>query len=318
MLPGNTYRGIAFGLLAYGFYCSSDSAIKAIGHSLSIYQIAFFGGFLSLPLVLLVKPRGMPLTHMFRVNRWWLILMRGVTGMCAGLLGTIAFQNLPFAEAYCILFLAPSFSVVWSKLFLKEDVDALRWLSILVGLIGVVVVVRPSFETLQWAHLAAVASAVCSSWTIVLLRSISRTEHPTAMMLYALSVGLVLNGLFMIPGFQMPTPTQWSLLLLVAFGSGIGGLLMIGASRMAPANRIVPTQYSQIAWALVIGGLIFGEFPDRIALIGIGLVVCSGLLNLATGKTKPVSAAAPQPIRSGGPAAPVSAGPVAVPAQPVR
>jgi drug/metabolite transporter (DMT)-like permease len=317
MFPGSMYRGIAFGLMAYGFYCSSDSAIKAIGHSLSIYQIAFFSGFLSLPLVLLVKPREMPLLHMFRVNRWWLILLRGLTGMSGGLFGTIAFQNLPFAEAYCIMFLAPSFSVIWSKLFLKEEVDAWRWLSIAVGLVGVAVVVRPTFDTLQWAHAAAIASALCSSWTIVLLRSISRTEHPTAMMLYAASVGLVLNGLMMLPGFQVPTPTQWSLLVLVALGSGIGGLLLIGAARLTPASRIVPTQYSQIGWALAIGALVFGEFPDRIALIGIGLVVASGLLNLATGKPKqPVPA--PAPLRSGGPAASVSAGPVPVPAQPAR
>jgi drug/metabolite transporter (DMT)-like permease len=295
--PPSMYRGIGLGLLAYGAYSSSDAAIKAIGHSLSIYEIAFASGFLSLPLIFLIRPRGMPVVDMLRANRLWLIVLRGLTGMTAGLLGTIAFQNLPFAEAYCILFLAPSFSTVWSILFLKEKVDAWRWLSIGIGLAGVILVVRPTFDTLQWAHLAAVASAFASSWTIVLLRSLNRTEHPTAIMTYSILVGVCINGLLTLPTAQVPTLEQFGLLLLVALGSGVGQILLIGATRIVQASRIVPTQYSQIGWALVIGGVFFAEFPDEIALVGIGLVVASGLINLVTSgpkssRVRPVAGAA--------------------------
>lgn len=315
MLPGNTYRGIAFGLLAYGFFSSSDAGIKAIGHALSIYEIAFFAGLLSLPMVLLVRPRGMAFASMFRANRWWLIVARGVTGTTAGLFGTVAFQNLPFAEAYAILFLAPSFSTVWSILFLKEEVNWLRWLAIVVGLVGVVLVVRPTFGSVTPAHLCALAAAFSASLTIILLRDLNRTEHPTAIMAYSMLVGVSFNGLMMLDTYRPPAPADFALLALIAFSSGIGQILMLMASRLAPASRIVPTQYSQIAWALVIGGIVFGEFPDQIALVGIILVAASGLINFITGKVKPVAVPV---LRSGGPAAPVSAGPVAVPAQPVR
>jgi drug/metabolite transporter (DMT)-like permease len=313
-MSGVMYRGIVLGLLSYGFFSFSDASVKAIGHGLSIYEIAFFAGILSLPMVLIVRPRGMSFIDMLKADRWWLIVARGLTGMTAGLLGTIAFQNLPFAEAYAILFLAPSFSTVWSIFFLKEEVNWLRWLAIAVGLIGVIAVVRPSFDTLTPAHFAALAAAFSSSLTIILLRKLNRTEKPTAILTYSMLVGVVLNGLFMLPSYRGPELHQFGLLAMVAFCSGIGQILMLSAVRRIPASRIVPTQYSQIAWALLIGGLFFGEFPDRIALVGIGLVVASGLINFVTGTPKPVSVPA---VPSGGPAA-ISAGRAPVPARPVR
>lgn len=308
------YRGISLGLLSYGFFSFSDAAIKTIGHGLSIYEIAFFAGLLSLPMVLIVRPRGMSFVDMLKADRWWLIVARGLTGMTAGLLGTVAFQNLPFAEAYAILFLAPSFSTVWALLFLKEEVNWLRWLAIVVGLVGVVAVVRPGFDTVTPAHVAALAAAFASSLTIILLRNLNRTEKPTAILTYSMLVGVCLNGVFMLPSYRGPDLTQFGLLAVVAFASGIGQILMLAAVRRIPASRIVPTQYSQIAWALVIGAALFGEFPDRIALVGIALVVVSGFLNFVTGTPKPASVPA---VPSGGPAA-ISAGRAPVPARPVR
>lgn len=76
-MSGVMYRGIALGLLSYGFFSFSDASVKAIGHGLSIYEIAFFAGILSLPMVFIVRPRGMSFIDMLKADRWWLIVARG-------------------------------------------------------------------------------------------------------------------------------------------------------------------------------------------------------------------------------------------------
>ena len=92
------------------------------------------------------------------------------------------------------------------------------------------------------------------------------------LLLYA----LVFNGIAMFPTFQMPTLNQFGVFLLIGIFGGTGQLVMIAATRRAAANQIAPTQYSQIFWAILLGGLLYNEYPDTIAVIGLIIVVPPG------------------------------------------
>jgi drug/metabolite transporter (DMT)-like permease len=298
------YLGIGLGLLGFGLYSTSDAAVKAIGHGLSPYQVCFAMAAMSLPLVGFTLPRGAGLAAALKANRLGLIITRGVTAAAGTLFSIMAFQSLPFAEAYSILFLLPSFSTLWSVLFLKERVSLMRWLGVAIGLAGVVLVVRPSFDTLQWAHAAAVGGAFFGSVTLVLLRELNRTEKAAPVLFYQFLVAIILNGALMLPALEAPSAFEWGFLVLAALAAGAAQIAQLAAAKRVPASRIVPAQYSQIIWALVIGGLFFGEVPDGVALIGIGLVVASGLVNFipsrtgASRLTRPLAAAGaavPQP-----------------------
>lgn len=277
------YLGLGLGLLGYALYSTSDAAVKAIGHGLSSYQVCFTMAFLSLPLLAFTLPRGARLSDIIRTGRPGLMLTRAATSTLGSIFSILAFQSLPFAEAYSILFLMPSFSTLWSVLFLKERVSVLRWCGVALGLVGVILVVRPSFDTLQWAHAAALGGALCGSVTLVLLRELNRTEKSAALLFYALAAAVLVNGTLMLPTAEVPTLFESGFLLLAAAGSGAAQLAQIAAARRIPASRIVPAQYSQIIWALIIGGLFFNEYPDAVALIGIALVVTSGLVNFIPG-----------------------------------
>ena len=89
----------------------------------------------------------------------------------------------------------------------------------------------------------------------------------------------------MAPTFVLPTPAQLGVLLGIGLLGGMGGLLLIQASKQTPANLIAPVQYSQLIWAILFGALFFGEYPDWIAIIGMLIVVGAGLLNVLTEKT---------------------------------
>lgn len=298
------YLGIALGLLGYALYSTSDAAVKAIGHGLSSYQVCFTMAFLSLPALAFTLPKGARLADMVRSDRLALVLTRAVTSTLATIFSILAFQSLTFAEAYSILFLLPSFSTLWAVLFLKERVSPLRWVGVGVGLAGVVLVVRPSFDTLQWAHAAALCGALFGSVTLVLLRELNRTEKAGPILFYALVVGLLVNGTLMLPTLEVPTAWEAGFLVLAAIGSGGAQLAQIAAARRVPASRIVPAQYSQIIWALLIGGLFFGEFPDWVALVGIGLVVASGLVNFIPGRAPTTALRPALPLAPAGAAAP--------------
>jgi drug/metabolite transporter (DMT)-like permease len=273
------YLGIGLGILGYALYSTSDAAVKAIGHGLSPYQVGFIVALMSLPLLVFTTPRQARIADVVRASRPGLVLARGVASTIGGICSVLAFQSLPFAEAYSILFLLPSFANLWAIVFLKERVSPMGWLGVAVGLAGVVLVVRPSFETLQWAHAAALGGALAGSASLVLLRDLNRTEKAAPILFYSLVVALVGNGVLMLQSLEMPTAWEWGFLALSAAASGAAQIAQIAAARRVAASRIVPGQYTQILWALIIGGLFFGEFPDWVALVGIGLVVASGLVN---------------------------------------
>jgi len=271
-------KGIALGFLAYALFSGADASIKAIGDRLSPFEIGFVGSLCAAPLLPFLKPAALGWGQALRFRRPGLVLLRGLNSFGAGLFGIIAFTRLPFAEAYAILFLAPSFATVLSILVLKEDVHWVRWLSIALGLAGVALVVRPSFDTLECGHLAALAAALCAGLTVVILRTLAHTEPVVGVLAATILVSALLNGLLMLPDPRVPTAREAGLLLALGLFAGGAQFAVAVAMRHAPANRIAPAQYSQIAWALLVGSLVFGETPDATALVGLALIVLSGLL----------------------------------------
>jgi drug/metabolite transporter (DMT)-like permease len=185
------------------------------------------------------------------------------------------------AEAFCLLFLLPSFVTILSVIFLKEDVRWQRWAAVIVGFLGVLVVLRPGFRELSVGHLAAAIGGLTAAISIVVLRKMGPAEKRLSLYGAALLGTIIVSGILMASQFVMPTPRQWLFIASYGLLGAAGNVLLMTAARIAPANLVAPPQYSQMLWAIAFGYLIFDDSVDLPMAGGILLIICSGLLTLA-------------------------------------
>jgi S-adenosylmethionine uptake transporter len=274
-------KGVLLGFLAMAIFSCGDASIKAIGDRMTVFEISFFCtafACIAIPFVKLPHERW---RDMFRMHRPGLVMVRTIAGILAGLFSIYAFTTLPLAEVYSLIFLSPLLVTILSIPFLGETVGWRRALAILVGFAGVLLVVRPGFREMMPGHLAAAAAAMCGAATVLSLRALGPTEKRITLMGVVFVAALAVNGAIMIFDFHVPAPRDFLLTAFAGLCGGTAHTLLMAAMRAAPANRVAPTQYSQIAWAIILGALFFGEFPDATAVAGIVLVTFAGLFTFA-------------------------------------
>jgi len=274
-------NGILVALFAYATFSFGDAAVKALSGQLSIFEIGVFSTFFAGIALFFMKPKHERWRDFWRMKRPWAVHARAFSGVFAGIFGVTAFTTIPFAEAYALIFLAPFFTTLMSILFLKEKVGIWRWSAIVAGFCGVMLVVRPGFRELELGHLAAVIVAVLAATTVILLRSLAGQEKQTSILGVMIGYGLLFNVVAAAAtSFAVPTLPQFGWLALAGLLAAGGQYFLMMATRLAPANQVAPTQYSQIVWAVLIGTVFFAEYPDWIAILGLAVVAASGLLTV--------------------------------------
>jgi len=278
--------GVVFSLFAYGLYSCCDAIIKGFGTTLSVFEIAFFTTLFSLIPAIFTKPKGEHWRGMWRMKHPWLVQLRALTGVLGNLSVIYAFTHIPLAEVYSLAFLAPVFIVILSVLVLKETVRGPRWIFLAASFLGVLLVVRPGFRELELGHLLAISAALFGSITTLVLRSVAAEEKRVSLIGVASAYILLVNGVLMIPDFQMPTLEEFGLLLAIGGLGGTGHILFIAATRRAEASQVAPAQYSQIAWAIILGAAFYQEYPDAFAYFGLAVVAVAGVLNVLYGHTR--------------------------------
>jgi drug/metabolite transporter (DMT)-like permease len=275
-------NGILLALLAYAVYSWGDAAIKALGEGLSVFAIGFYLTLVAAVCIALTTPKEEKLLHFWRMKRPWAVQARAVSGTAASILSVVAFTSIPFAEVYALIFLAPLFVTLLSLLVLKEHVGPWRWFAVLAGFAGVLLVVRPGFRELQPGHLAALAIALLAAISVILMRSLSAKETRTTMLGFLMIYTICFNGLAMLAtGPVLPDLRQALILLFAGVFAATGNVMLLRATRFAPANQLAQTHYSQIVWAVVLGAAFFGENPDAVAVLGLAIIAGSGLLTVA-------------------------------------
>lgn len=280
-------NGILLAFLAYAVYSWGDAAVKALGGGLTVFEIGFYLAIVSAVCIALTTPKDEKLHHFWRMKRPWAVQARALAGATASVLSVVAFTSIPLAEVYALVFLAPLFVTVLSLFVLKEQVGPWRWFAVVAGFCGVLLVVRPGFRELQLGHLAALCIALLAAVSVVLMRSLSALETRTTMLGYLTLYAILFNGVAMLfTSFSLPTLPQAAILVLAGGFSAFGNITLLKATRLAPANQLAPTHYSQIMWAVVIGALVFDEHPDIIAVLGLAVIAGSGLLTVAREKIR--------------------------------
>lgn len=283
---GPNMKGALLSLAAFGIYATHDVVIKFLGSDYTSFQIIFFSGLLGFPLITLMLMSDRTDGNLIPHHPWW-SLIRALTAVSTGAAGFYAFSVLPLAQTYAILFAMPLLITLLAIPMLGEKVGIRRGLAVLVGLCGVLIVLRPGSAELSWGHLAALGAAMTGSINSLIVRKIGGEERSAVLMIWPMMASFFVTGATM-PFVYVPMPIEHLLMTGVIAAMGfIAAMLIIAAYRAAPAVIVAPMQYSQIIWAAFYGAIFFDEHPDRWTVIGTAVIIASGIyIVLREGRSK--------------------------------
>ena len=199
----------------------------------------------------------------------------------AGVIGSVtAFTHLSMAEAFVLIFLMPSYITIIGLVWLKERVDARGWAALVIGFLGVLIVLRPGFRELSIGHLGAVVGGLGGAVSVLSARAVGDRETRVSMLGAGLLGGTAIGGLIALPSLVWPSAAEWAMLAGYGLLAVLGTWLVTKAALCPPGAYVGTTQYSQMLWAIVIDYVLFGTGIDLPMLMGIVLIVGSGLLTL--------------------------------------
>lgn len=269
-------RGLGFAFAAFGLFATHDAVIKLLGMQFAVFQIIFFAmlfAFVPMSVMMLADRQ----VDNFRPHHPWLILIRSTTTVIAMSTAFYAFTVLPLAEVYALLFATPLLITAMSAWLLGEPVRGQRWAAVIVGLIGVLIVLRPGVTVITFGHICALIAAFCSALGSIIMRKIGGEERTAVMILYPMLSSILAMGLIL-PFVYVPMQIMdLGLSASVGVMSVFAQMMIIAAYRAAPAAVVAPTQYSQILWATAFGALFFNELPDMWVGVGAAIIIASGV-----------------------------------------
>ena len=270
------FRGIALILASTVFLGTSDVTSKYLSATLPSIEITWIR---FVVFALIMVPGVLPGSPLFalRTQRSGLQVMRGVAMLGSSLFFISGLRFLPIAEASATGFVSPLFVTVLSIVFLSESVGVRRWLATAVGLIGVLIILRPGSSAFHPAVLFPLVSALCWACMLVMTRMMSGREAVMTTMTYSSIVGLVILSA-MVP-FVWVAPSWHDILfgIFIGVASTAGQWIVVLAFRYADASVLAPFSYTQLLWVSILGFLIFGEVPDIWTVTGAAFIVASGL-----------------------------------------
>lgn len=284
---------IALMLLAVALFALMDGGLKALAGHYPPLQVAALRGLSSLPLVLLWALASAPATALWRVH-WPMHLLRGVLGvaMMAGFVYGLA--RMPLSTAYAITFAAPLLVTALAGPVLGEYVGPRRWTAVGIGLVGVLVILRPSGEGMfGLAGLAVLLAAFCYAGSVLTTRLLAQRDSTQAMVLWMIASISLGAGALALPQWQ---PLRGEHAWIIA-GVGISGTLaqiaLTEAFRRGEASLIAPLEYTALLWGTLLDVALWGVLPDAVTWLGAGIIIASGLYLLR--RERGAAAALPPP-----------------------
>ncbi len=276
MRSNQNLQGALLALAAMGIYATHDVVVKYLGSSFSAVQIVFFSALLSFPLVTIFLLQDRSGGSLRPRHPGW-VALRTVSAIITSVCAFYAFGTLPLAQTYAILFAIPLIITILSIPILGETVRLRRWTAVVVGLLGVLIVLRPGQAALSSGHLAALVAAFTGAMTAIIVRKVGTDERPVVLLIYPILANVLVMGAALPFVYQPMSTGEFGLMAVIAVMGLIGTVLSILSYRLAEAVIAAPMQYSQIVWAIVYGTLIFDDQPDATTLLGAGIVIASGV-----------------------------------------
>lgn len=267
--------GILWMLFAILWFVSLDTLAKTLVGDYPLVQVVWARFFFHMViLAVLLGPR-LPSTARSRSPGFQILrscLMLGTT--------TLFFTGLsllPLATATTLMFLSPIFVTVLAIPVLGEHVGIRRWVGVLIGFVGALIVVRPGFVELQWGMLAVIGAALSHAFYQLLTRRVRTADDQMTSLFYTGLAGALATSALVPFHWQVIDVTDWPMFLGLGVAGLVGHLCFIRGFQFAPASLIAPFSYTSLVWAALFGYVFFSDLPDRWTLAGAALIIAAGL-----------------------------------------
>ncbi len=267
--------GIMLLIASTVFFSFTDVITKHMTATLSVVEIAWIRyttfSFIAAPLVFMAGGKAL-----FRTKRPGLQILRGLGIVGSTLLFTQGLRYLPVAESTAIYFISPILIMALSIVFLGESVGPRRWIAAGIGLIGVLVVIRPGTSAFQSTAFLPLLGATSWAAGAIVTRKMSGVDHHLTTLVYSAVVGSAVLTMLLPFNWEMPQSGEIGLGLLMGLVFTIGQWFVVLAYRHADASVIAPFSYVQLIWAGALGYLFFGSLPDGWTIVGACIIAASG------------------------------------------
>jgi drug/metabolite transporter (DMT)-like permease len=253
-----------------------DGVMKWLSPHYPALQVAAMRAIVSLPIVLVwVAVRGG--FRQVLTRRPWLHLGRGALSvlMLSAFIFTV--RTMPLADAYSIFFISPLLITALSVPILGERVDGRRWAAIAVGMLGVLVVLRPGTSALTLAAGAPLVAAACYSLSAISMRVLGRTDSTLSMMFWFVVLVALGAGALAAPGWVPLDRSHWPMLLALAGLGASGQYAITEAFRRGEASVVAPFEYTALAWGIGMDWIVWSTRPDPPMLAGAAIIVAAGI-----------------------------------------
>lgn len=275
--PQNVRRGIVLMITGIALFTTGEAIVKALARDYEITQIVWARYVFHTLVTLALFSARVGIVRLVRSRRPWLHVTRSALMLVATMLFFTALRYLPLADAVAINFIAPLLVTALSIPMLKEQVGIRRWIAILVGFGGAMIIIRPGMGVMHWAAFLPLGTAACYAFYQILTRIAARSDDAQTSLFWTSAFGAIVTTLFVPFFWTAPGAVDWGLMVVLGAIYGFGHYLVIRGLEVAPASMLSPFMYTQMIWATVYGLLIWGQFPDTATLSGVAVVIASGL-----------------------------------------
>ncbi len=240
-------------------------------------QVLFFRGFFGVILYFIIMPRDR-IKDFYLTKRPGLHFLRCMSGLIALVAIFIALRNLPLATVVSISFAAPIFTTIFSIFLLSEKVGMFRWIAVLVGFIGIIIITEPGFSSFNIYFIYPIIFCLGLSYVAIAIRQLSTTEPVWLISLY-FSIAITLASLVTLPyGWVIPNFGDLILLMLIGVFGGVANLWLGQSYKLAEVSLVSPLKYLALVFAIAFGYFIWDEIPSFKTLLGAALVIISSII----------------------------------------
>jgi len=269
-------KAIILNLLAWVMLPIMDGFAKYLSSTIPVLQITWSRYFFTVVIALPV------MVFFFKKNFKWteqpkLQLIRGLLLFCANILFFYSISLISLAKALTLAFIAPLIVTILSPILLSEKVGIRRWVAVIVGFIGSLIVLRPGFVVVNLASVAALGTGVLYGFYLIVTKKLHKSDHPLLTLLLTGVVGTIIGSLIVPSVWVQPTIKEWYMMFAIGFFASIGHLFLILSLRYADASKLAPFGYFEIITNIIIGYYFFNHFPDNWTFIGLFIIISSGI-----------------------------------------
>ncbi len=274
-LQNKPVLGVMLMILSLAIYPLADAFFKHLMGTYSVHQTSFLRAFTRLiPLLIATFFHGGPL-QILRTQHPRSHLIRLAVNLCYTLSFMYAFSIGSLTVVYTLSYTSPLFMIILSAIVLKESVGKERWFAVGIGMIGVIIAMRPGSNMLEMAAVLVLIGTLLGALNKILMRRLAATEHSLAIAIYPNLVMMAITLPFLFATWQSMPWEHWALFGFVGLLTAIGQYAITQALRFAQGSILAPVDYSSFIWVVSLDFLWWHQVPDSSTLIGAAIIIAS-------------------------------------------